>query len=82
MLNLEPAIPYFDSDDLDSRCIYAFVLHSDVIVWLGDEAADLSPEETSGLVSRLMAQEGRRVDVQLVHQGREPEPFWDLFQEG
>ena len=83
MHRLEPPIPYFDSDDLDSRCLYLFESRSDVVVWIGDEATDIDQESICDLVISLMKQEGRSVDdVQLVAQGTEPDPFWDLFQDG
>lgn len=72
---LEGPIPHFDSDDLDSRSVYIFVSSDTAVVWIGNETESTNNSSVRTLV-------GPNVEIHTVHQGNEPDFFWNMFQEG
>jgi len=80
----EEAIPFFDSDDLDSRYVYLFSIaeREDPIagvVWIGDEVS-------KDLHAQYIQQARQLFDnsdmLHVVTQGNETEEFWNLFDQG
>ena len=82
--DLRTPIAYFDSDDLDSRCAYLFVVlgTKTCVVWTGDEAAGWEDGVDSTSISKLRELFGSDYEIYIVRQGEETNDFWDLFQEG
>ena len=78
LVQLEPAIPYFDSDDLDSRSVYLFLTRGVCIAWIGDEVLDFPDDYIVSDTVRLTGVVGPSA-VKLVNQGTEPDEFWELF---
>ena len=78
--SLDNPIPYFDSDDLDSRALYLFVVpDEDVVVWVGNEVEEIDDETVSGKIRGLIPAVG---EIHIVQQGSETDAFWNLFEQG
>jgi hypothetical protein len=75
--HLEPAIPYFDSDDLDSRSVYLFLTRGICIAWVGDEVIDFPESAIVEETSRLTGIP--KPAIKIITQGAEPNEFWELF---
>ena len=80
---LDNAIPYFDSDDLDSRNVYLFLVPSKdasptVVVWVGNEVDEIDDDTVVNRVKTLVPSAG---EIHIVQQGSETDAFWDLFEQ-
>ena len=65
--SLDNTIPYFDSDDLDSRALYLFVVpDEDVVVWVGNEVEEIDDETVAGKIRCLIP---AVVEIHIVQQG-------------
>jgi hypothetical protein len=81
MTSLDEVIPYFDSDDLNSRCVYVFVVYDDgrtwATVWIGNEVPDDEHDSYQQTIASLLT-----CDINYIHQGQETDEFWDFFEQG
>ena len=81
---LDQSIPYFDSDDLDSRAIYLFVVPSSdrqkptAVVWVGNEVDEVDDDTVVGKIRELLEYVQ---DIHIVQQGSETDAFWNLFEQ-
>ena len=78
LIQLNARLAFFDSDDLDSRCMYLFLMHRLAILWIGDEVTVVSDSASViAHVRRLIPRP--QSEIRVVKQGGEPDEFWDLF---
>ena len=80
---LENPIPYFDSDDLDSRAIYLFLVPSSegdptVVIWVGNEVDEIDDDQIINHVKFLVPSAH---EIHIVQQGSETDAFWNLFEQ-
>jgi len=80
---LENPIPYFDSDDLDSRAIYLFLVPSDnqsptVVLWVGNEVEYVDDDTIANHARSLVPTAS---EIHIVQQGSETDAFWNLFEQ-
>lgn len=77
--SLDTPIPYFDSDDLDSRNLYLFLVPGDdVVIWVGNEVEEVDDGTVAIKVRELVPSV---VEIHIVQQGSETDAFWNLFEQ-
>jgi hypothetical protein len=78
MVQLNARLAFFDSDDLDSRCTYLFLMRRLTILWIGDEVIEAS--DSASIIAHVRRLIPRpQSEIRVVKQGSEPDEFWDLF---